>query len=84
MHVPQVIAASFSSQLEAQRRVTYEWYNDPWYGSFTGSITSINGELTRLRNIYAGYTFSAVAGPGLYAFEWGYNPTFQAVIYSNY
>lgn len=84
MQAQQATAVSIAQQLEAQRRVNYEWYNDPWYTSFTGSVKTINDELTRLRNLYSGYTFSATPGGGLYAFEWGYHPVYGSVIYSNY
>lgn len=69
----------------AQRRLTYNWYNDPDFLSYTGEYSTINQELTRLRNLYSGYTFSAVAGSGLYAFEWGSLPGYvTAVIYSDF
>ena len=67
------------------RRTDYSWYNDPNFVSFTGEVSTINSELTRLRSLYSGYTFSGSPGSGLTAFEWGYNsssPT--AIIYSNY
>lgn len=63
----------------------FYWYNDPDFYSYTGEYSAIDQELTRLRNLYSGYTFSAAGGPGLIAWEWGYNPgTTTAVIYSNY
>lgn len=68
-----------------QRRITYTWYYDPGFYSFTGSISTINAELTRLRSLYSGYTFSASPGTGLYEFEYGHHPNYvTAVIYSNY
>lgn len=70
---------------QEQRRLTYEWYDDPWFYSFTGSLRTINDELARLRNLYPGYTFSGTPGAGLSGFEWGYYPDYvTAVIYSNY
>lgn len=67
------------------RRITYAWYNDPDWVSFTGEVSTVNAELTRLRSVYSGYTFSGSSGAGLTAFEWGYNAGSSAVIiYSNY
>lgn len=67
------------------RRVTYSWYNDPNFVSFTGEVSTVNTELTRLRSAYSGYTFSGSPGSGLTAFEWGYNASSStAIIYSNY
>ncbi len=61
----------------AQRRLTYNWYSDPGFLSYTGEYSTINEELTRLRNLYSGYIFSASPGSGLYAFEWGYLPGYR-------
>ncbi|WP_276485733.1 hypothetical protein [Paraflavitalea pollutisoli] len=67
------------------RRVTYSWYNDPDWVSFTGEVSTVNDELTRLRSAYSGYTFSGSSGAGLTAFEWGYHASqATAIIYSNY
>lgn len=65
--------------------LTYSWYNDPSFLSWTGEVSTVNSELTRLRSLYSGYVFSADPAPGLNGFEWGYNSsTPTAVIYSNY
>ncbi|MDF2192621.1 hypothetical protein [Paraflavitalea sp. CAU 1676] len=75
------VAAPASQQM----RVTYSWYNDPSFISWTGEISTVTAELNRLRNLYSGYTFSASGGPGLIGFEWGYSSGFPtAVIYSDY
>lgn len=63
----------------------YSWYSDPDFISFTGQVSTVNTELSRLRSLYSGYVFSATPGTGLTEFEWGYHPTAgTAKIWSNY
>ena len=80
-HNSSFVAAPASQQM----RVTYSWYADPSFISWTGYVNTVTAELNRLRSLYAGYTFSASSGPGLIGFEWGYSSGFPtAVIYSDY
>jgi hypothetical protein len=65
------------------KALEYDWYNDSHYTDYTGVSSSVSAELTRLRNLYSSYIFSASPGMGLYAFEYGFNPTVPTVIYSN-
>jgi hypothetical protein len=65
--------------------LSYTWFLDENMTDCpTGTVSAVNTEISRLRNLYPGYIFSASPGFGLSQFEFGYHAIFiDAVIYSN-
>jgi hypothetical protein len=62
----------------------YEWYRDYYLTDATGTYQTVEQEITRLNNLFSGYTFTTVGAPGLLAYEWGYYPSQNLkIIYSN-
>ena len=63
---------------------TYTWYYDPDFVNPVGSVSDINTEINRLRNIYPFNTFSTSPGGVLQGYEWGYYQySTTAIIYSD-
>lgn len=74
-----------SKVTSAKVLLSYTWYLDESLTDPTGTVSAVNTEITRLRNLYPSYIFSASPGFGLSQFEFGYHPVLtDAVIYSNY
>lgn len=73
-----------ATQATVKALFLYTWYYD--YDAYdpVGTVNTVNAEMTRLRNAYPNYTFSAMPAWGLHEYEYGFFLFFPMVtIYSD-
>jgi hypothetical protein len=62
----------------------YTWYLDYDMEYPVGTVSTVNTEMIRLRNVHPGYVFSSTFSLGLREFEYGYYSYYApAVIYTD-
>jgi len=68
----------------ANTLTTYVWYYDLDFTLPVGTTSTVDAELTRLRNTYGGYVFTTQFSTMLSEYEYGYfQYTFPVIIYSD-
>lgn len=73
-----------NNRTTGQAWLTYYWYADDDFTTYTGYSSSIEMEVNRLRASHPSYNFSSTPAIGMDEFEYGMHPFYvTAVIYSN-
>jgi hypothetical protein len=68
---------------QAEAFINYTWYYDMDGYQPVGTVSTVNAEMQRLRNLHPYYTFSAAPSLGLLEYEYGYFGYVYAFIYSD-